>query len=81
MTFGQQYLNDYNLPSDRCIIKLMEGGENEMFEQAFEVGVMSDKRPGDEGVKFSGNIDKIRGLQVTKEAALSTQATYKGAGG
>jgi len=81
MTFGQQYLNDFNLPSDRCIVKMMEGGENETFEQAFEVGVMSEARPGDPGVKFSGDINKIRGLQVTKEAALSTQATYKGAGG
>ena len=50
----------------------MEGGENEQFEQAFEVGVMSTARPGD-GVKFTGNIDKIRGLQKTKAAAGSVQ--------
>jgi gelsolin len=80
MSIAQKYLNDYNLPKDRGISKIMEGGENEQFEQAFEVGVMSTARPGD-GVKFSGNIDKIRGLQKTKAAAGSVSATYKGSGG
>jgi len=78
--YGQKYLNEHDQPKDKCISKIMEGGENEMFEQAFEVGVMSTARPGD-GVKFTGNIDKIRGLQKTKKAALSVSATYAGSGG
>jgi len=81
MSFGQTYLNKYGLPADKCIIKLMDGGENEMFEQAFEVGVMSLKRPGEDGVKFGGGIDKIRGLQKTKAASSSVSATYEGSGG
>ena len=81
MSFGQTYLNDYGLPADRCIVKLMDGGENEMFEQAFEIGVMSLKRPGEDGVKFGGGIDKIRGLQKTKAASATVSATYAGSGG
>lgn len=77
LDYAQQYLNDYNLPKDKCISRMMDGGENEHFEAAFEVGVMSTARPGD-GVKFSGNIDKIRGLQKTKAAAGSVSATYAG---
>lgn len=80
LNFGQQYLNDYDLPRDRSIARIMDGGENESFEQAFEVGVMSEARPGD-GVKFSGDMDQIRGLQKTKAAAASVSATYKGSGG
>eukprot|EP00040_Diaphanoeca_grandis_P028754 m.166936 g.166936 ORF g.166936 m.166936 type:complete len:874 (-) comp31447_c0_seq1:212-2833(-) len=80
MDYGQKYLNEHSDQSDKCITKLMEGGENEQFEQAFEVGVMSTARPGD-GVKFTGNIDKIRGLQKTKDAALSVSASYAGSGG
>ena len=81
MAFGQTYLTKYGLPADKCIIKLMDGGENEMFEQAFEVGVMSLKRPGEDGVKFGGGIDKIRGLQKTKAASKTVSATYEGSGG
>jgi hypothetical protein len=55
MAFGQTYLSKYGLAPDKCIIKLMEGGENEQFEQAFEVGVMSMARPED-GAKFSGTV-------------------------
>lgn len=80
LDFAQQYLKDYGLPSDKAISKIMEGGENEQFEAAFEVGVMSKARPED-GVKYSGNIDKIRGLQKTKDAAASVSATYAGSGG
>lgn len=80
MNFAQQYLNDYNEPKDKVISRMLDGGENEHFEAAFEVGVMSTARPGD-GVKFTGNIDKIRGLQKTKAAASSVSATYAGSGG
>ena len=54
LNFGQEYLNKYNLPRDRCIMRLMEGGENEQFEAAFEAAVTSMARPEDEGVKFGG---------------------------
>eukprot|EP00039_Didymoeca_costata_P025487 m.13551 g.13551 ORF g.13551 m.13551 type:complete len:877 (-) comp4878_c0_seq1:93-2723(-) len=80
MEFGQQYINDYNIPDTRVLCRIMDGGDNEQFEQAFEVGVMSMGRPED-GTKFTGNIDKIRGLQKTKAAAASVSATYKGSGG
>ena len=33
MSIAQKYLNDYNLPKDKGISKIMEGGENEQFEQ------------------------------------------------
>ena len=79
LELGQQYLNGTSQP-DRPIVKLLEGGENEQFEAAFEVGVMSTARPGD-GVRFSGDMDKIRGLQRSKAAAASTLATYEGSGG
>ena len=52
LELGQQYLNGTAQP-DRPIVKLLDGGENEQFEAAFEVGVMSTARPGD-GVSFSG---------------------------
>lgn len=61
LNFAQQYLNEYNEPSDKVISRMLEGGDNEQFEAAFEVGVMSTARPGD-GVKFSGDINKIRGM-------------------
>eukprot|EP00038_Savillea_parva_P007724 m.172141 g.172141 ORF g.172141 m.172141 type:complete len:873 (-) comp13479_c0_seq1:84-2702(-) len=80
LNFAQQYLNDYGEPSDKVISRMLEGGDNEQFEAAFEVGVMSEARPGD-GVKFSGDIDKIRGLQKTKAASATVSATYKGSGG
>jgi hypothetical protein len=60
LNFAQKYLNDYNLPKDKVITRMMDGGENEMFEAAFETGVMSMHRPGD-GTKFTGDMDKIRG--------------------
>ena len=53
---------------------------NEQYEAAFEVGVMSTARPGD-GVKFSGDRDRIRGLQRRKEASITVSATYAGSGG
>lgn len=47
----------------------------QIFESAFEVGVLSLARP-ESGAKFTGNIDTIRGKQTTK-VVLSPTTTYK----
>jgi hypothetical protein len=62
-----QYLKNYNRPLDIPICRVMDGGENEEFEAAFE-----------EGVKFSrtgAHAGKAKGV------ASSAQATYGGSGG
>jgi hypothetical protein len=49
-----EYLKTYNKKLETPIVRLMEGGENEVFEAAFEQGVLSTARPGDgTGTKFS----------------------------
>lgn len=63
-----EYLEKFDRPRTTPISKLLEGAENELFEQAFEVGVMKGFQ---EGAKYTGDIDKIRSQQVTGAAAAS----------
>lgn len=79
-SMAAKYLQQARLPADTPISTCLEGGENEIFENAFEVGVLSLARP-ESGAKFTGNIDAIRGKQTTKPAASSVSATYAGSGG
>lgn len=81
LSMAAKYLQQSRLPADTPIASCLEGGENEMFEAAFEVGVMSLARPETPGVKFTGNIDTIRGKQTTKPAAESVSPAYRGSGG
>lgn len=54
LAYAVEYLKRYNLPLDKPVVRIMEGGENEQFEAAFEVGVLSTARPGDgSGATFS----------------------------
>eukprot|EP00912_Choanoflagellata_sp_UC4_P001713 UC4_evm5s1092 len=68
LNYCGKYLADEGKPADTSIVKVLEGGENETFEQAFEVGVMSTKGAAARGGKRFGN---IRGLSKTKSAARS----------
>ena len=54
----------------------MEGGENEQFEQAFETGVTSMARPED-GVKFSGDIDKTVRVWLLNGTLKNTFTLHK----
>eukprot|EP00730_Choanoeca_flexa_P001760 TRINITY_DN10771_c0_g1_i5.p1 TRINITY_DN10771_c0_g1~~TRINITY_DN10771_c0_g1_i5.p1 ORF type:complete len:856 (+),score=278.96 TRINITY_DN10771_c0_g1_i5:62-2629(+) len=78
--FAVEYLKNYNRDLDTPISRIMDGGENETFEAAFEEGVLSEARPGDgSNAKFSANISKFGGH--SKAVASSMMGDYKGSGG
>lgn len=63
-----EYLELFDRERTTPISKILEGAENELFEQAFEVGVM---KGFEEGKKYTGDIERIRSKQVTGAAAQS----------
>eukprot|EP00049_Salpingoeca_infusionum_P018069 m.355619 g.355619 ORF g.355619 m.355619 type:complete len:822 (+) comp17294_c0_seq1:227-2692(+) len=67
LNFAAKYLKDNGKPMETPISKIFDGGENEIFEAAFEVGVKSGK-DGSEATR-------------SKEAAQSVLPSYKGSGG
>eukprot|EP00045_Choanoeca_perplexa_P009678 m.93821 g.93821 ORF g.93821 m.93821 type:complete len:855 (-) comp14991_c0_seq1:659-3223(-) len=78
--FAVEYLKLYNRDLDTPISRVMDGGENEVFEAAFEEGVLSQARPGDgSNTKFSANISKFGGN--SKPVGQSMMGDYKGSGG
>eukprot|EP00049_Salpingoeca_infusionum_P004478 m.79901 g.79901 ORF g.79901 m.79901 type:complete len:822 (+) comp12582_c1_seq4:132-2597(+) len=64
---GAEYLKKNGRPMDTPISKIFEGGENEVFEAAFEVGVKSTSNPSD--------------ASRSKPASESVMPSYKGSGG
>lgn len=75
------YLKGAKRPLETPITRYLEGGENEEFENFFEEAVTSLKRPGEQGVKFTGDIRQIQALTQTKAVVVSATAAYKGSGG
>ena len=61
--FAVEYLKHYNRDLDTPISRVMDGGENEVFEAAFEEGVLSQARPGDgSNTKFSVHFSLLESL-------------------
>ncbi|EGD76027.1 hypothetical protein PTSG_11636 [Salpingoeca rosetta] len=65
-----EYLKSNGKPMTTPISKIYEGGENELFEAAFEVGVRS-----------GGDAEAIANASRSKAVASSATAGYKGSGG
>lgn len=59
-----EYLVQEGRPLTTPIARILEGGENEQFENFFDGAVTSMRRPG-EGVRFTGDLSQIRKLQTT----------------
>lgn len=72
MQYVDRYIEEYGRPKQISVNRMLEGGENETFEEAFEVGVMSTKGRNAKGGK---NFKNIKNLQTTKGAAQSVLGT------
>ena len=77
LNYCGKYRADEGKPADTSIVKVLEGGENETFEQAFEVGVMSKYDPSKKG-KYGNVAGRIKGLSRTKAAARESTETSGG---